>query len=130
MTSTRNCVTSFQMLPFHPMISTLTSKIRVSAAPDASRQLTNLVSSGITVLDDQSWLLNTKGLFVFRDAYGNVLSDLVTEVTFNWKDIWMAEDTKTAELDIPRLPATAGEYVLELYFNGSFVTAFDITVTE
>ena len=72
----------------------------------------------------------TSGLFVFRDAYGNVLSELVTEVTFNWKDIWMVEDTKTAELDIPRLPATAGEYVLELYFNGSFVTAFDITVTE
>ena len=72
----------------------------------------------------------TKSLFVFRDSYGNVLTDLVTEESFNWKNIWMAGDTKTAELNIPRLPETPGAYVLEIYFNGCFVVKFNITISD
>lgn len=72
----------------------------------------------------------TKVLFVFRDAYGNVLPELVTEISCVWKSIWTKGDVKTGELDIPALPSATGEYVMELYFNGSFVQRFDITMTD
>lgn len=71
----------------------------------------------------------TKVLFVFRDSYGNVLPEMVTEKTYTWKNIWMAGDTKTGELEIPRLPAAPGDYVMELYFNGCSVGNFDITIS-
>lgn len=72
----------------------------------------------------------TKILFVFRDSYGNVLPELVSEVTHTWKSIWMAGDTKTGELDIPKLPNSPGSYKMELYFNGCSVEQFDITIAE
>ncbi len=72
----------------------------------------------------------TKCLFLFRDAYGNVLPELMREETFTWKNIWMAGDSKTGEMNIPQLPSVPGDYVLEVYFNGGFVTRFEITMTE
>ena len=72
----------------------------------------------------------TKALFIIRDAYGNVLPEMVTEVTVTWKNIWTKGSAKTGELDIPRLPSVPGKYVMELYFNGGSVGRFDITVTE
>ncbi len=71
----------------------------------------------------------TKILFVFRDSYGNVLPELVAEKTYTWKNIWMAGDTKTGELEIPHLPNSPGDYVMELYFNGCSVGNFDITIS-
>lgn len=68
-------------------------------------------------------------LFVFRDSYGNVLPELVTEVTHTWKNIWMAGEANTGELTIPALPSLPGNYSMELYFNGGFVEKFDITIT-
>jgi len=67
-------------------------------------------------------------LFVFRDSYGNILPELISEVSCTWKSIWDAESTKTGELDIPILPSSPGNYVMEFYFDGSFVTKFDITI--
>lgn len=64
----------------------------------------------------------TKVLFVLRNAYGNVLTDLVTEETHSWKNIWQAGDPLIGELNIPALPSLPGDYVLELYFNGKLVT--------
>ena len=70
-----------------------------------------------------------KVLFVFRDSYGNVLPELVTEVTHTWKDIWISGDVKTGEIDIPTLPTLPGDYKLELYFNGGAVDTLDFTIT-
>ena len=70
----------------------------------------------------------TTCLFVFRDSYGNVLPELVTETTCIWKDLWLKGDAKTGELNLPKLPDIPGEYVMELYFNGCFVTHFDIVM--
>lgn len=71
-----------------------------------------------------------QGLFVFRDAYGNILPELTSQVSYNWKTIWDAESTRTGELDLPKLPASPGSYKMELYFNGGFVTEFEITIEE
>ena len=74
---------------------------------------------------------NTKILFVFRDAYGNALPDLTTEVTCIWKNIWMAGgDSKTGEIDLPKLPDTPGAYKMELYFDGCSVGQFDLEITD
>ena len=62
--TTRTLIISFQIFPFQPKMSTVRSISTVSRPPDAARQPTNLPSSGKTVCIDQSWLLNTKGLFV------------------------------------------------------------------
>ena len=67
---------------------------------------------------------------MFRDSYGNVLSDLNTEESCTWKSIWSKGDVKTGELNIPKLPEIPGNYVLELYFNGAFVTQHNITITD
>lgn len=72
----------------------------------------------------------TRGLFVFRDSYGNVIPDLVTEFSFTWKNIWLKGGSRTAELDIPQLPNRPGTYGMELYFNGGFITRFDITISQ
>lgn len=72
----------------------------------------------------------TRVLFVFRDSYGNVLPELVTEVSCIWKDMWVKGDTRTGEINLPLLPSSPGSYVMELYFDGCFVTDFDITMSE
>ena len=72
----------------------------------------------------------TKVLYVLRNAYGNVLADLVAEETYYWKNIWQHGDPKIGELNIPMLPALPGEYVLELYFNGKAVAELNFTLTE
>ena len=71
-----------------------------------------------------------QGLFVFRDAYGTIIPELTSQVSYNWKTIWDAESTRTGELDLPQLPASPGSYKMELYFNGGFVTEFEITIEE
>lgn len=68
-------------------------------------------------------------LFVFRDSYGNVLPDMTVENTYIWKEIWFEGDKKVGEIEIPRLPAIPGNYTMEIYFNGSFVTKTDIAIT-
>jgi len=72
----------------------------------------------------------TKVLYVFRNAYGNVLPELVSEQTYYWKNIWIDGDSRIGELNIPALPDTPGEYVIELYFNGKAVAQMSIKITE
>lgn len=70
------------------------------------------------------------GLFVFRDSYGNVLPELVHETSYTWKNIWIDGDKKIGEIDIPILPSTPGNYVVELYFNGCLAAQSGIMVVE
>lgn len=72
----------------------------------------------------------TKVMYVFRNSYGNVLPELISEETHYWNHIWNAGDTKNGELDIPQIPVEPGQYVLELYFNGKTVAQLDFTIQE
>lgn len=67
-------------------------------------------------------------LYVIRDSQGNVLSDLVTEETLNWKDLWFDGDPRYGELDLPVAPTEAGSYTVEIYFNGSSLTSATFTI--
>ena len=67
-------------------------------------------------------------LFIFRDAYGYILPDVISEVSYTWKDIWFAGDKNIGEIDIPKLPAAPGQYMLELYFNGCLAAELGVTM--
>lgn len=69
-------------------------------------------------------------LYVFRDAYGNVMPDYVLEQKTHWKDIWTGGDYHYAELDIPSVPEKAGTYSLSLFFNGASVGQTTLTISE
>lgn len=56
-------------------------------------------------------------LYIIRDVAGNLVS--AQSQTRRWIDMWRSG---YCELDIPSLPETAGEYTIEIYFNGAFVT--------
>ena len=56
----------FVQLPFHKRTSTNSQTITVSKTPEPTLQPINFVASFTTIFPDQSWLLNTKGLFVIN----------------------------------------------------------------
>ena len=67
---------------------------------------------------------NITTLFVIRDAEGS----LVRADTWNqtWTRMWYRGYGK---LTIPVMPQTPGEYTVEIYFNGQFVTTQSFTIT-
>lgn len=62
-------------------------------------------------------------LFLIRDGAGNVVSSHTQTAT--WTDMWYKGFGK---LTIPVMPATAGSYTVEIYFNGQHVTTQSFTV--
>lgn len=62
-------------------------------------------------------------LFLIRDSAGNVVSTHTQ--TSSWTDMWYKGFGK---LTIPTMPATAGSYTVEIYFNGQHVTTQSFTV--
>ena len=90
-------------------------------------------SASIAIRSSSTFYLpgyETKVLYVFRNSYGNVLTELVTEETYSWNNIWQTGDIRNGELIIPQLPSIPGEYVLQLYFNGKSVTELEFRITE
>jgi len=57
-------------------------------------------------------------LYVIRDGSSNVVSELITQESMTWWDMWVDEDHHFCELNLPRVPDTPGNYSLALYFNG------------
>lgn len=73
---------------------------------------------------------NLNILYVIRDAHGNVLSEFVSEEDTYWKEIWLGGNSKNGELDVPKVPTEAGEYVLNIYFDGKSAAELPFTITE
>lgn len=69
-------------------------------------------------------------LYVIRDAYGNVLPDLIAEEAGYWKEIWYDGDYHYAELDLPSIPDVPGDYTLNVFFNGLSITEVTFTITD
>jgi hypothetical protein len=105
-----------------------------TVSPDSYTKTFAVGDSASLVLQSTSSIYvpsnKTKILFVFRDTYGNVLPELVSEVSCTWKSIWTKGDVKAGEINIPLLPGSTGEYLLDLYFNGRSVTQLEITIME
>lgn len=62
-------------------------------------------------------------LFVIKDAEGKIVS--ADTHTRQWIDMWYRG---YCELDVPALPQTAGDYTVDIYFNGKSVTTESFTV--
>ena len=62
-------------------------------------------------------------LFVIRDEAGKIVS--ADTQTRQWIDMWYRG---YCELDIPALPETAGNYTVDIYFNGMPVTTESFTI--
>lgn len=67
-------------------------------------------------------------LYVFRDAFGNVLPDLTSQAADDWKELWMGGNYHYGELDVPTAPDAPGQYSLSVYFNGCAVTVLNFTM--
>lgn len=72
----------------------------------------------------------TTVLYVIRDSEGNVISDLVSEDTGIWYDMWWNNDYHYCELDLPKVPTEAGTYTLSIYFNNAAITSVSFTISE
>ena len=72
---------------------------------------------------------NVSVMFVFRDAEGNILPDLTGVVTDTWNDLW-GDRTRYCGLDLPKIPAAAGQYTVDVYFNTQFMISKTLNVTE
>ena len=104
--------------------------------PNSDLVLTDQFHTGDSIsvvmrCDDSFYLPGSrvKVLYVIRDAYGNVLSPYTQEETLIWKNIWLRGDSKIGELTLPEVPASAGNYVLDLYFDGMSVAQLPFTVS-
>lgn len=65
-------------------------------------------------------------LYIIKDEAGNMLSYSSTSLI--WRNMWTS---RYCELDIPVLPAEAGNYTMEVYFNGGSAHTQEFTmVTE
>lgn len=62
-------------------------------------------------------------LFVIRDAEQNIIS--TTTSTRTWTSMWYAFN---CTLELPMLPEAPGEYTVEIYFNGQYVTILPFKV--
>ena len=69
-------------------------------------------------------------LYVIRDSSSNVLSELTSQQTIQWWDMWADENYHFCELNLPKVPQYTGSYNLSLYFNGYAVMSIDFTITQ
>lgn len=67
-------------------------------------------------------------LYVFRDTTLGASGELIGEAVCNWHDLWNSNNSQYAELDIPVAPTKAGDYVLDIYFNGMSVASANLTI--
>ena len=69
-------------------------------------------------------------MYVIRDGEGNVLPELISNDTMDWKTMWTNDDYHYCELDIPNVPTEAGDYTLSLYFNGNAICVLTFSIVE
>ena len=64
--------------------------------------------------------------FVVRNANGQAILELTNSYTKVWQKLW---DNYYATLAVPAMPTIAGDYTLELYFNGDFVSSNSFSIS-
>lgn len=78
------------------------------------------ISKKFTASDD-----TITAMYVIRNTDGTPISWDSNQRT--WRDMWVQND---CYLTVPALPAEAGNYTLDLYFNSQFVCNSSFTITE
>ena len=65
--------------------------------------------------------------FVIRNAEGQALLGLANSYSKVWQNLWK---DYYATLSVPAMPTAAGNYTLELYFDGAFVSSNSFTISK
>ena len=65
-------------------------------------------------------------MYVIRDAEGKVIGELVNTETFSWVSMW---NDRYCYLTIPEIPAEAGSYSVEIYFDGALVLTKNLNIS-
>lgn len=109
---------SFRMLPTPEDVNWTHYSILTSAYTSSFRagQPISLVLSSSTYLSLEPEEVTV--LYVFRDEFGNALTELISEQVTDWHDLWYREDYHYAELNVPSSPAKPGNYTLSVFLNG------------
>ncbi len=63
-------------------------------------------------------------LFAIRDSSGKLIS--VDQQVDTWRSMWYRN---YGEFDLPSLPQSAGEYIVEVYFNGALACSQSFTIS-
>ena len=64
--------------------------------------------------------------FVIRNSSGQAMLELTNSYTKVWQKMW---NNYYATLSVPAMPPVAGDYTMELYFNGDFVSSNSFSIT-
>ena len=64
--------------------------------------------------------------FVIRNSSGQAMPELTSSYTKVWQKMW---SNFYATLSVPAMPTAAGDYTMELYFNGDFVSSNTFSIT-
>ena len=70
---------------------------------------------------------NVEITFVIRNAQGKAQAELTNAYTKVWQKMW---SNYYATLNIPAMPTAEGNYTVELYFNGDFVSSNNFTISK
>ena len=68
-------------------------------------------------------------MYVIRDAYGNVLPELVATEDVYWTQLWDKTNFRYAGLNIPKTPKNPGTYTIQILFNGMSVGQTTFTIS-
>ena len=68
-------------------------------------------------------------MYVYRDADGNPLPNLVSSETIDWYDLFYDGKYQLGELNLPKAPTESGDYSITVYFNGSPVASNRFTIS-
>ena len=74
---------------------------------------------------------NIQVLYVIRDESGKVIYDSISLENRDWRSgLWSGPDYHYCCLNLPYVPAEAGNYNFSLYFDGQLFTSVDFTIQE
>lgn len=68
-------------------------------------------------------------LYVFRDAQGQVAPELIGEETRTWREMFGVTNSPLAGLNVPTAPTAAGNYTLDIYFNGTAAASISLSIS-
>ena len=68
-------------------------------------------------------------MYVYRDADGNPLPNLVSSETIDWYDLFYDGKYQLGELNLPKAPTESGSYSITVYFNGAPVASNQFTIS-
>lgn len=69
-------------------------------------------------------------MYVIRDSEGKVVPGLLGQESKDWHDLWSPADYHFCELTLPHVPEKAGNYTVDVYFDGQSLVSVPFTIEQ